>query len=90
MKKIRLLDPYMITIFVKQKVPKSANRLTKISKMQKKMPKKVQKSVKKEGFCSICAIIYTRRESPCLPHAGFFILSSTLAMIGEQWILGFV
>ena len=33
----------------------------------------MQKSVKNVGFHSIGATIRTRRESWCLPYAGFFI-----------------
>ena len=49
-----------------------------------------KKSVQKLGICSIGATICTCRESLFLPNAGFFVLSSTLDMAGEQWISGFV
>ena len=75
-------------IFFKQKVPKSARKVTKkcqkVQKMAKKCPK-VQKSVKKAGFHSIGATIHTRWESLCLPHADFFLYPHKIHII--QWYL---
>ena len=65
----------MYLFIIKKKVPKSSRKVTKSVKTnQRKNAKKclkVHKNVKKTGFYHIDATIRKRRESRCLPYAGF-------------------